>query len=464
MEGGWEGQLQKHPATFVLLAWLNAVFSERKAFTLQSQKQGGLNKGQQQLLHYCLTHEPTGAYILALILPATEVYMLVSDETKQQFLSVALEIQSNMHKFYKSEWDKGIWKSARRQMRVLPRGSGVNSTAVNAVADALQNLRRFIVLLGGNPFTWAPLQLIANDQWRMSGGRVHPKTRVFDMLTRQGFFPWNEPSLDFVQALIKAGSDCGCSVHSWIGQVFDIREAAVTNPVDMICGVAVPNISLESVEVLKACGVFGARPWNGAAEKPPPTLEEALSSFSELLIEHEEIMKRHNAQRTIKRYWKKYSKRKFEEKLEKQMAEVKSTGMKGGGGYYWWPSKGKGKGKGKGYMPPPPPPSSLPTSIRFVAPKNVEGVDIYWVNYNGIPKRMDTIKSGKEEPNSTDLSDKNYVNTSGTCNLPDPADLSQNQKYKSWKTTTGTTWAIVPVDCRSFIEEDKDQLKIGQMK
>ena len=325
MEGGWEGQVRKHPATFVLLTWLIAVFSERKAFTLESQKQGGLNSGQQELLKYCLTHEPTGAYLLALILPVQEVFELVSDDMKQRYLTAAVELQGHLHTFYHSEWDKGVWKSARRQMRVLPRGAGVNSTAVNAVADALQNLRRFILVCGGNPFTWAPLQLIANDQFRMGGGRVHPKTKVFEDLSRQGFFCWDvsdDPAknLTFVQALVKSCSEHGCSVHSWIG-VPSLRGAEVTDPVDMICGCAVPKMSKPSADVLKACGVFGARPWTGAEEKPPPTLGEAVSALAELFSSHDLLMVQHRAAKTCQRAWKLYRRNAARRRAEKLRAE-----------------------------------------------------------------------------------------------------------------------------------------------
>ena len=119
------------------------------------------------------------------------------------------------------------------------------------------------------------MQLIADDQFCMWGGSVNPNTNVFRTITSSGILPWNallQPeSFDIRQALtvvldaiaeLEHEHSKKSSIDSWIG-IAKLRTGEVSKPVDMICGCAVPSMSVEFNNFIKEIGIFGASSWKG---------------------------------------------------------------------------------------------------------------------------------------------------------------------------------------------------------
>jgi hypothetical protein len=274
----WPSFEKSHPATAVFLALAVSEFSSRKEFTLESQKQGALNKHLDGLLDLVIAHEPDGLELIAYLLPFPEIFRKVSHETCKKIYDNWMSWAPLLGRFLDDQWSAGVAKSARRQMRVLPRGSGVNSAGYNAVADAWQNMCRTVRLavvtaeINGAPMLLKVLQLIANDQfqWGQAAGKgVHSSTAVYDKLTRAGFLPWNAVlrpkefnSDDAVRCVMQACDELKCSPDAWLG-LPGKREEETKVHIDMICGCAVPKMSTECADWLKALGLFGARNWAG---------------------------------------------------------------------------------------------------------------------------------------------------------------------------------------------------------
>ena len=275
MSGSWENFAQEFPATYSLLVVCCSVFSERKAFTLESQKQGALNPHMEQLLALARETEPAAMRVVALFLPVREVFDLVSVEDAANIYHVSMAWLGELAGFLEEQWSKGVAKCSRRLMRVPPRGAGVNSTGYNAAADTWENLRRSQSVsaqragIVGAPVILKVLQLIADDQFRMGNASVNPNTHAYKEVTSAGVLPWHAvlhpESFDTCRALTVLLEACRThklSMDSWVG-IAKLRSGEVSKPVDMICGCAVPSMSPECADFLKGVGLFGAGPWTG---------------------------------------------------------------------------------------------------------------------------------------------------------------------------------------------------------
>ena len=279
--GSWDNFFLEFPATYSLLAICCSVFSERKAFILESHKQGALNVYTHNLFSIVKETEPKGLKIVALFLPTWEVFSAISVEDSKVIYETSMFWLNHMASFLDEQWVKGYDKCVRRKCRVPPRGSKVNSSGLNAVADAWMNLRRFQTVsakrasIEGAPLILKVMQLIADDQFGWGGGLVNPNANVFKEITSAGVLPWNvllrPESFDTRQALtavldavrnLNPEEEKKSSIDSWIG-VAKLRTSEVSNPVDMICGCAVPSMSEECANILKDFGIFGAKPWTG---------------------------------------------------------------------------------------------------------------------------------------------------------------------------------------------------------
>lgn len=272
---GWDLLRHRLPATYSLLVICCSVFSERKMFTLKSQKQGGLNIYMKQLLDIILEKEQDGLKIVALFLPLEEVYSKLSKETVDIIYNTSMELLGEFSVFIEQQWGKGVRKCVNRLCRVPPRGTKVNSSGFNAVADAWNNLRRFQTIsakyakVENAPIILKVMQLIADDQFRMAGGIVNVNALVYKEITNQGILPWNailhQESFDTRKVLTTLLDSCKkhkCSFDSWVG-IAKRRSAEISKPVDMICGCAVPPMSTDCADFLKGIGLFGATPWKG---------------------------------------------------------------------------------------------------------------------------------------------------------------------------------------------------------
>jgi hypothetical protein len=284
-----EALLEKHrlellqcPHTLVWICLAASEWSGRKEFTLDSQKQGELNPHLQSMLEWIKVHERPGLRLIAWILPSREIYADLAKSDLMDIRTAWMDWAPHLAHFLDTQWKKGVWKSARRQMRVLPAGSGVNSAGWNSVADAWQNMVRFLQLTNahlptedGSPLL--PLkvpQLIANDQfqWGQAAGKKMPSSvAVFRDITKAGVLPWNAflPDRDFnfvtaVTTLAKACDEHKCSLKSWLG-VPTVRTTDVVkvHATFLICGINVSGISDEFADILKTAGVWGAGDWTG---------------------------------------------------------------------------------------------------------------------------------------------------------------------------------------------------------
>jgi hypothetical protein len=296
LSGSVEAFEVKFPLTSVLMALIVSEFSTRKAFTLESQTQGALNEHLQALLALVTEHEPRGLSAVALVLPLSEIYSRIPKEDVEFIYSSWMKWAPLFGKFLQVQWDRGVWRCARRQMRVPPSmaprfyravssepsgysGKPVNSSGYNAVADGWNNMVQGVRVavsvseINGSPFFLKIMQLIANDQFewgQIEGKGVHPDVSVFDDITRQGIIPWqvvtsNPESMDTMRMLTCLSEACkasGVSLDSWVG-LPQMRVTEVRHHVDMICGCAVPSMSVECADFLKSLGLFGAGDWNG---------------------------------------------------------------------------------------------------------------------------------------------------------------------------------------------------------
>lgn len=272
--GGWTRFIDDFPVTYCLMAIMVSVFSERKAFTLESQKQGGLNPYMEELLELALEDEFEAIHVIGLILPLREVYSMMSKEKVELIYTTSMKWLETFAPFLEQQWKRGVNKCVRRSCRVPPRGAGVNSSGYNAVADAWMNLRRFQTIsseyagIKDAPLILKVMQLVADDQFRMADGKVDSNAHVYKALTRE-VLPWNAvlhpESFDKKKAigmLFELCQEHEVPFNSWLG-VASKRTTTVSHPVDMICGVSVPKMSPECADFLKRIGIFGAGTWYG---------------------------------------------------------------------------------------------------------------------------------------------------------------------------------------------------------
>ena len=287
LSGSVESFQSEFPLTSVFMALAVSEFSTRKAFTLESQRQGALNPYLETLLALVIKHEPRGLSAVALVLPLPEIYTKIPKEDIENIYFSWMKWAALFGKFLDIQWDRGVWRCARRQMRVPPSfkrsqsgysGKPVNSSGYNAVIDGWNNMvqgTRVAVSVGGIsgvPLFLKGLQLIADDQFRWGqrdGKGCHPDVLVFDAITRQGIVPWwvvtkpNEiDTMKVITSLSQACTDAGVPLESWLG-LPKMRTEEVKHHVNMICGCLVPTMSVECADFLKSLGIFGARDWAG---------------------------------------------------------------------------------------------------------------------------------------------------------------------------------------------------------
>lgn len=291
-----EYDIKNYPLTLIFLALASSEFSKRKEFTLESQKQGGLNVYLKAIFDEIVESERDGLKYIAYMIPAKEIF----EQVPEPFLSaISYEWRSWMELFsivLDREWLKGVSKSSRRSMRVLPgahyqrttgkcvRRSGVNSNLWNVVSDSWNSGARFlrgIDIICKRPFVfWGKvLQLIANDQfqWGQCAGKgVGNDVGLFRELTKVAK-PWHVVHPNFADefdstfALVTlfecARTQGVTNLNSWL-DVPALRTAAVTVHRDLICGCPVPQMSQDLYDyVATVVKPFGATGWDTIKEK-----------------------------------------------------------------------------------------------------------------------------------------------------------------------------------------------------
>ncbi|KAF0982149.1 hypothetical protein FDP41_012010 [Naegleria fowleri] len=247
-------------------------FSVRKAFTIESQMQGGLD----ELLSYLLTlmrgrEEQTKWEIVGSVFPVEDIMNRMNEETKSCLLAQFLSIQIPIAKFLESQWLKGVDKCTQKDMMVPRRGTTeINTSGWNAASGAWNNAIRFIRAISKSMGQEAPLimkcmKLTAADQmrWAQMAGKEEPDdVPVFKKLTLEKHItPWGIV-LETVKAtkedIISACKECNVDPKKWLGYA---QERSTESKIhqDMICGCVVPNVA--SVQMLlKSLGAFGYKP------------------------------------------------------------------------------------------------------------------------------------------------------------------------------------------------------------
>lgn len=290
----YDVDLRNYPLTMIFLALASSEFSKRKEFTLESQKQGGLNSHLRAIFDEIVANERGGLKYIAFIVPAIEVWQHVDVTFLRAIRFEWMQWMKLQAIVLEEQWLKGVQKSSRRSMRVLPgehrrykngtfetiKRSGVNSILWNAVADSWNSAASFMrgtdIILHEQPTFWGKtLQLIANDQYmwgQYEGKKMHSDVELFRSITKE-MLPWHICHPDYsdefdgtyaLQVFFKNVADLKITkVDSWL-TIPVLRKADVTSHHDMICGCAVPPMSQELYDYFaSSTGVFGATGWDG---------------------------------------------------------------------------------------------------------------------------------------------------------------------------------------------------------
>ena len=312
------GELRSLPHTMMFLALAASEFGKRKEFTLESQKQGGLNEHLIHLLDIVKSIEPSGIKFVAFMIPAKELWLHTPHEHLSEIHVMWYKWMQLVAVSLQEQWTKGVRKCAMRKMRVLPgahmqscgkcttclasqdryrccpnikrvNGSGVNSVLWNMCADAYQNgsrnLRGIEVHLGLPLKCYGKvMQLVANDQFWMAkyeGKEMDPNLVIFCKITQQGILPWRSvhpftassfDSSRALSAILNACSEANAenplttkpiSPLSWIG-IPQLRRTEVSVHRDTICGCAIPPMTLDTYDWVRCVlQPYGATSWTG---------------------------------------------------------------------------------------------------------------------------------------------------------------------------------------------------------
>lgn len=292
----YDYDLKNYPLTMIFLSLASSEFAKRKEFTLESQHQGGLNVHLMTMLDEIIKKERGGVKYISFMIPAKELWMHVDGA----FLSsIAQEWKTWMQLFsivLEEQWTKGVAKSSRRSMRVLPgahyqratgksvKKSGVNSNLWNVAADSWNlgaKFQRGLDIFLHKPLTfWGKtLQLIANDQfmWGQHAGKgVGSDTDLFRELTKEVLpwhvvHPWYYSTYDSqfaMQVFLTSAEKLGVkNAGTWLATPI-LHTANVTVHRDLICGCPVPSMSQEVYDYLATeFKPFGATGWATIKDK-----------------------------------------------------------------------------------------------------------------------------------------------------------------------------------------------------
>jgi hypothetical protein len=279
--------------TAIFCCIVSAKMRVRKAFTLESQIQGSLDKFMLVWYQEVLCKSSTTQWnLVASLLPIKDVLDKCTHADLRSILEKWIHVVVALSSPMQMMWDNGVESAASRNM-LVPRG--VNTTAWNTMTGAWNNARRFISSLCAIleiPMPWAItkcMKVTAGDQmsWGDSIGKgVDPDCMVFARLAKMGRAPWsaiNDPTLT-IEKRMKDIEEVSSSpeireayalrgipnpVVKWrIGGVAKMRETAVKPNVDMVCGcaVSVPGVAADpsTWDICKLFGFYGATPWTGS--------------------------------------------------------------------------------------------------------------------------------------------------------------------------------------------------------
>jgi hypothetical protein len=267
--------------SMVLALLMQCEFCVRKAFTLDSQVQGGLNRELLVLYNWLLERGELQADVISTLLPIPEVLERVEDAVLVRMVGMWVEIVSALSVALSSVWP-GVKPCATSVAKPMVVQSGANSDAWNCLAGAWSNARRMLASLTarlGLPMLpmYKCMKLLAYDQfrWAKAEGKEDFDSLVFGALAQDGLTPWSAietgMSLAELQARIDVAVDSvpGAEKKAWrCAGVAKMRDADKRAHADMICGVAITpdggGAPVELVGLLKAVGAFGSNLWTGS--------------------------------------------------------------------------------------------------------------------------------------------------------------------------------------------------------
>lgn len=257
-------------ASVLFVALATSQFSTRKAFTLESQQQGGLTPRLQWMFNYLKESPSTDWELVASIYPVQTVFSKLSEEKLYSLLSEWIKVQIPIAKFLKEQWGKGVEGCAQRGMMVPRAGTtSVDSSGWNKLVGSWNNVVRFVRgisnALGEQPPVMLKcMKLLAADQMAMAdafGAEEQVDIRVFVNLANKRITPW-----DVVlghcycseELIRKACEEEKVPPHRWLGMPQE-RVTEAKQHGDMICGVYVGNQGA-NYAILQSLGAFGYKP------------------------------------------------------------------------------------------------------------------------------------------------------------------------------------------------------------
>jgi hypothetical protein len=260
-------------STVVWCLALRAELDARKAFTLDSQMQGGLAPPFRTFLNEVLFKSDTTDWkLVAMLLPEKAVIAKLSPREQLEMLSTWLSKLKGMRFFLNQQWEKGASKCAANGWVVLRRGSGVDSSGWNSVAGAWGNALRHIKVLCDAlglpaPAIFSCPKLTAGDQamWAEEEGKDEDnKVTALADLVESGVLPWTglDDASRADEVKRKIAEVCekhGVPLHRFIG-IPKERAATLSAHQDMICGVKVGEVPPKFFQALKDFGFAGYKP------------------------------------------------------------------------------------------------------------------------------------------------------------------------------------------------------------
>lgn len=259
-------------ATRVFCIMLMSELGVRKAFTLDSQMQGGLPAHLRDFLDKYLLGRPETDFsrIFSLVpTPRIAERLTVEEltEHKVYWMNKLRAISFSLEK----QLGNGVYGCISNGWLVPRRGTtSIDVNAWNACAGAFSNacrhLRSIENAVGCPPtIIFSVCKLTAGDQaqWASSAGKEEdPKIRVIGGLIQEGIMPWSCLDTENPQVLANIMKKCyqeKVPIERLVGLPKE-RTAVMVAHVDMICGVATGYLPKEVMDWLKGCGFAGSKP------------------------------------------------------------------------------------------------------------------------------------------------------------------------------------------------------------
>lgn len=260
--------------TNIFLSLTASLNSVRKAFTLDSQMQGGMNPVQLYLLSVLESGEQvkkTRWDLIASIHPVSSIFARVEEPIRMHMLAEAFRYQILMAKFLEKQWALGVSQCAAKKMMVPRRGTTkVDSSGWNSASGAWNNMLRFIKSICFSSSIQTPvitkcMKLTAADQMKwaeMEGKEEEKNVPVFcELALEKNITPWGivlNKCVVSEQVVKEVCQKHGADPKKWLEGPIEQFKVGMKQHHDMICGCVVES-SIVVQQMLKSLGAFGYR-------------------------------------------------------------------------------------------------------------------------------------------------------------------------------------------------------------